>query len=398
MIAPLRTRSHGGRWEGPRLVKVAGPLEFSSGHFPVERMMLDVRRCTGKWTAGGALHTLPWGGYLGDEEDATPHHPSISLLDASGSIRHGDVLEIAPDGASVAVRYRRGDTGNVLFATERCNSYCLMCSQPPRQVDDAWRAAHLMEFVELVDRDEPEIAISGGEPTLLGPALAELVARCASTLPSTQVHILSNGRLLAVGGLAKAFEGIHHGLSWGIPLYGDTYTLHDFVVQSTGAFSETLRGLYALHQAKQRIEIRVVLVKPSVERLMELARYIYRNLPFVEHIALMGVEPIGFAKAHRDQLWIDPADAGDTLVRVIEWLAGRGLSVSLYNLPLCVLPPAVWPFARRSISTWKQSYLSACDECAVREQCGGFFRWTTPAWTSRAIRAIRPGGELCKSH
>ncbi|MGO4778911.1 His-Xaa-Ser system radical SAM maturase HxsC, partial [Lysobacter sp. 2RAB21] len=142
---------------------------------------------------------------------------------------------------------------------------------------------------------------------------------------------------------ADSFTGIHPSLTWGVPLYGDHYRLHDYIVQSPGAFAQTLRGLYALHAAGQHIEVRVVLTKPVMERLPDLARYLYRNLPFVEHIALMGTEPIGFAKAHHDELWMDPADMGSTLLDTAQFLSRRGMAVSLYNLPLCTLPEDLWP-------------------------------------------------------
>ncbi|MGO4220782.1 His-Xaa-Ser system radical SAM maturase HxsC [Lysobacter sp. TAF61] len=289
------------------------------------------------------------------------------------------------------MRYRRGDNGNVLFATERCNSFCLMCSQPPRQIEDDWRIEQLCALAELVDKDEPSIAISGGEPTLLGEGLPRIVERCADSLPHTHVHVLSNGRLFGEGVYAQSFRALHPSLTWGIPLYGDHHRLHDYVVQSQGAFAQTIRGLYALHAAGQRIEIRVVLVKPTVERLLDLARYMYRNLPFVEHVAFMGIEPIGFAKANHPALWIDPADMASSLADAVEFLTRRGLSVSIYNLPLCALPESLWQFARRSISNWKQDYLPACANCGVKDQCGGFFGWVTPDWTSRAIRPIETG-------
>jgi len=180
-------------------------------------------------------------------------------------------------------------------------------------------------------------------------------------------------------------------LSWGIPLYGDRYQLHDFVVQSAGAFAETLRGIYSLQDAGQRIEIRIVLLKPVVERLMQLARYIYRNMPFVEHVAFMGIEPIGFAKANRDALWIDPVDFAAELQGSIGYLNDRGVPASIYNLPLCVLPRELRKHARRSISTWKQDYLEVCDACAVKSACGGFFSWVTPEWTSRSIAPVMEG-------
>jgi len=297
------------------------------------------------------------------------------------------VVELNPLQKKVAIRYRRGDTGNVLFATERCNSYCLMCSQPPRDVQDDWRVRHLLDLIDLIDPEEPSLAISGGEPTLLGDGLVDVVAKCAHVLPNTHLHILSNGRLRETGLHAK-FAGLHPNLSWGIPLYGDRYALHDYVVQSEGAFAQTLRGLYALEAAQQRVEIRVVLVKPTVERLIQLARYIWRNLPFVEHVALMGIEPIGFAKAHQRELWADPADYGEVSSDAVGLLAEGGIPVSLYNLPLCALDRSLWPYAVQSISPWKNDYLPACDGCSVRQRCGGFFSWVTPAWTSRSISPI----------
>jgi len=133
-----------------------------------------------------------------------------------------------------------------------------------------------------------------------------------------------------------------------------------------------------------------------MERLIELARFIYRNLPFVEHVALMGTEPIGFARAHYDDLWMDPADMAPVLVKAVDFLSKRNVRVSLYNLPLCVLPEPLWAYSRKSISDWKRQYLPACEQCVVKERCGGFFSWTTDRWTSRAIEPVR--GASCAKH
>lgn len=374
-------------WSEPTLLKVAGLDEFASGIFPLERMLLDLR--VPEVASAGVLTGLPWAGFLVDETSAPrPDRPEVTLLGEQAVVRPGDVVEIRPGSSKIAVRYRRGDNGNVLFATERCNSFCLMCSQPPRDIEDSWRVDQLCTLTELIDKDEPSLAISGGEPTLLGAGLIKIVELCARTLPNTHIHVLSNGRRFEDRAYANAFSGVHPSLTWGIPLYGDHYRLHDYIVQSPGAFSQTLRGLYALHAAGQRIEVRVVLTKPVVERLPDLARYLYRNLPFVEHVALMGTEPIGFAKAHYDTLWMDPVDMGPALTEAALFLTRRDMAVSLYNLPLCTLPEGLRPLARRSISNWKQHYLPACDGCVLKPQCGGFFSWITPEWTSRAIAPI----------
>ncbi|WP_312309124.1 His-Xaa-Ser system radical SAM maturase HxsC [Stenotrophomonas indicatrix] len=386
-MLPLEARAELAPSAKASLLKVVSLAEFAQSALPFERLALDLRDVPADH-ASNELLNLPWGAVLPSGElRSAGEAPLVRLEGPPDVCKPGDVVELNPLQKKVAIRYRRGDTGNVLFATERCNSYCLMCSQPPRDVQDDWRVRHLLDLIDLIDPEEPSLAISGGEPTLLGDGLVDVVAKCAQVLPNTHLHILSNGRLRETGLHAK-FAGLHPNLSWGIPLYGDRYALHDYVVQSEGAFAQTLRGLYALEAAQQRVEIRVVLVKPTVERLAQLARYIWRNLPFVEHVALMGIEPIGFAKAHQRELWADPADYGDVLSEAVGLLAEGGIPVSLYNLPLCALDRSLWPYAVQSISPWKNDYLPACDGCAVRQRCGGFFSWVTPAWTSRSISPV----------
>lgn len=367
--------------------KVVDLGDFAAGHTPFERSVLDLR---GLPIADHAqLTSLPWRGFLVDGPEQGPAGRRwIQLHGAPETAKAGDVIETQPLIGKIAVRYRRGANGNVLFATERCDNYCLMCSQPPRQVADEWRLGKLLELVELIDRNEPSLAISGGEPTLLGDGLVDLIAKCAEQLPETGVHVLSNGRAFRDAVYAARFTGLSTRLSWGIPLYGDHFALHDYVVQRAGAFAETLRGLYALARAEQRIEIRVVLVKPTVQRLEELARFIYRNLSFVDHVALMGIEPIGFAKANHESLWIDPVDMAEALAGVVSHLGRRGILVSLYNLPLCTLPAELRPFAKRSISDWKQDYEPECEGCVMKDKCSGFFSWVTEEWRSRSIQPI----------
>src|SRR4051794_7705906 len=57
-----------------------------------------------------------------------------------GPLQHlsdGDIIRISPRSGELWVMYRRGAASNSMLLTERCNSYCLMCSQPPKAgIDD----------------------------------------------------------------------------------------------------------------------------------------------------------------------------------------------------------------------------------------------------------------------
>jgi His-Xaa-Ser system radical SAM maturase HxsC len=148
-------------------------------------------------------------------------------------------------------------------------------------------------------------------------------------------------------------------------------------VQAHGAFDQTVIGLHQLARYGMRVEIRVVLHAITIPRLIHLAEYIYRNLTFAEHIALMGLENIGYAPRNMDRLWIDPFDYQDRLEAAVDFLSTRGMNVSIYNHQLCVLRRSLWKFARKSISDWKNIYLEACQSCGVKDDCGGFFQWAT---------------------
>ncbi len=109
----------------------------------------------------------------------------------------------------------------------------------------------------------------------------------------------------------------------GIPIYGAEPSLHDYVVQARGAFDETIRGILNLGQLRQRIEIRVVIHKQTAPHLPEIAEFIARNLPFVEQVALMGLEMIGFARANLEDVWIDPFTYRSELVEAVRRLDRR---------------------------------------------------------------------------
>jgi MoaA/NifB/PqqE/SkfB family radical SAM enzyme len=66
--------------------------------------------------------------------------------------------------------------------------------------------------------------------------------------------------------------------------------VHDYVVQAKGAFDETILGILKLKDRGQRVEIRVVLHALTAPIIEDTDRWIARNLPFVDHVALMGLD------------------------------------------------------------------------------------------------------------
>lgn len=303
--------------------------------------------------------------------------PIVDRLRESDHFRSGDVVAMEGESGFVRSLYRPYERHHALFVTERCNSNCLMCSQPPKDKDDVHSlAVRNRELIRLMEPEPGYLTITGGEPTLLGDHLFGLIDQLKTALPRTELHMLTNGRTFAWPEYSQRFAALEHPkLCLGIPLYSDCAGEHDHVVQAKGAFDQTMMGLHQAARNGIRVEVRVVLHRLTIPRLTRLMEYIYRNLSFVEHVALMGLEYVGYTPRNIADLWIDPFDYQDELERAVRYLSVRGIAVSLYNHQLCVLRPSLWGYARKSISDWKNLFLPECESCGALAQCGGLFQW-----------------------
>ena len=222
--------------------------------------------------------------------------------------------------------WKHSATHNSVLLTEQCDNYCLMCSQPPKDRDDAWLFDRAKQIISLLPSSARSLGLTGGEPTLHADALIDLLEHCRDISPWLQLHLLSNGRRFADAGFASRYAQV--GLAdimVGIPVYAPEAGLHDFIVQARGAFEETIQGILNLASLGQSVEIRVVVQLHTVPVLIDLARYIARNLPFVDQVALMGLEMTGLARPNSAEVWIDPADYQRELVEATQILATAGV-------------------------------------------------------------------------
>jgi His-Xaa-Ser system radical SAM maturase HxsC len=299
-----------------------------------------------------------------------------------------DIVAVRPDDGRMRVLYRNNSHQNSILLTERCNHYCLMCSQPPKDVDDSYLMTETKELVKLIPQGAREIGFTGGEPTLYGDEFISLMQLCKNYLPNTAVHILSNGRAFKEIEFTRKYAAIDHpDMMIGIPIYSDDPVSHNHIVQAENAFDETIRGILNLKSLDQAVEIRIVLHKLNIGRLKNLCEFIARNLLFVDQVALMGLEIIGFTRANLDTLWVDPFEYKDQLSEAVGILNSYGIKVSVYNSQLCLVNKDVEPFYRRSISDWKNEYAPECEGCIRMSECGGFF---TSAINNKYSNSLKP--------
>lgn len=303
--------------------------------------------------------------------------PTITNIKDIHHIKEGDILAIRSD--TIRTLFRPYSEHNHIFATARCNSNCVMCSQPPLDIDDTEESYWIYsQMIQMLPDDVQFLGVTGGEPTILGTNLVNLINQIHNRFPKLLLDVLSNGRSFSDKYLLDVFSKIKHKnqVIWCVPLYSDVYYKHDYIVQANGAFYQTILGLHRLAALGFRTEIRVVLHNQSLERLDQLAMFIASNFPFINHVALMGIENIGYARRDFENLcpkW--NFKELKKLHNAIAILEDSQIITSIYNLPLCYLPQSFWKIARQSISDWKNSFHKDCSSCQVKNKCAGFFSW-----------------------
>jgi len=301
---------------------------------------------------------------------STPFVSNISI-EQLNEFNEGDVVLINNKGEIVFL-YEIKSNHNAIFVTERCNHRCIMCPQPP-VFDEEYKMPLNLKLISLIDKNTEELGITGGEPTLVGDKLFELIKAIKKHQPKASISLLSNGVKFADRSFAMKLAMCKcHDLQVDIPIFSDVAEEHNRIVGAK-TFYKTVAGLYNLALFHIQIGIRIVVHRQTYKRLPQLADYIYHNFPFVSQVAFLQMETTGMAETNLDDLWIDPYDYNEELKQAVLLLSNRGICARIYNAQLCVLPKEIREFACNSISDWKDGYLPECLNCKLKEQCGGLF-------------------------
>ena len=284
----------------------------------------------------------------------------------------GDIVRVTDEG-KVHFLFKPSNNDNSLFLTSKCNQKCKICPQPPK--DDKPLIYECLKVIRLLEPSPPSIGITGGEPTTAFEELLILLSELKKYHVTTWCQLLTNAVALAEADkAAKLAEIMGSQGSFGVPLYSDDEKTHNLIIGGYNNFYKAISGIYNLANNKSKIEIRCVITKQNYTRLPQYAEWLYYTFPFACHIAFMGYEPVGYGAINFKNHWINPAQYKEYLENAILSLSMKGMNVSIYNHPYCLLPKSIWDYAcQTSISNWKQSYPKKCLECQMNTKCGGIF-------------------------
>ena len=268
---------------------------------------------------------------------------------------------------------------NYFFVTGKCNSNCVMCPSPDisRQKGRNTSVDTLIEIAKHIPTDAPHLTITGGEPFMVGPDIFRFLEFLRAKFECTDFLLLTNGRIFAVDSYVERFvEKSPKNSIVAIPIHGSTANIHDMITQSNGSFNQTKIGIKKLLKAGIHVELRIVVNRLNKDDIHNIAQMISDELSEVDYVSIMAMEMTGSARVNQDKVWISYVDAAQVAEDAALVLIENGIDVKLYNFPLCTVKKEYWTLCEKSISPDKVRYAETCENCKMRNACGGVFAGT----------------------
>ena len=284
----------------------------------------------------------------------------------------GEIWLIFPDPKKAARFFRPSSNSNTLMFTERCDQYCIMCSQPPKNKDYLYW--NLYELALISVPRNTMFGISGGEPLLEKQSMLTLIDGVVAKRPDIKFHVLTNAQNFSEEDIS-ILTALNKNILWGIPLYSTDSKVHDSIVGKQGAHAQLIANFAILYRAGAQIELRTVLLQQNAGYLSLIVNFIADKIPWISYWALMQLEPIGFARISFEEKFFDSSKQFEVIKLALDCARIRGIAAKLYNFPYCSVDKRYRENTNKSISDWKNKYLETCNGCKEQEKCCGFFEW-----------------------
>lgn len=289
-----------------------------------------------------------------------------------------DVFEIDCLGNAYKY-YNNQSVDNAILITNQCNSNCVMCptAESIRQRETNYSADNLIEIIRHFPQDAPHITITGGEPFLLKKDIFKVFNYLKTNFDYSEYLLLTNGRAFCSKEYANLFaENAPTNIILGIPVHGHNSEIHDSITQAKDSFNQTIAGIKNLIARGADIELRIVVSKMNADDLTLISDLIISELKGIMCVKIIGLEMTGNAARNRDVVWIDYPTAFEKSKECIDNLIKAGIDVGIYNFPLCAVDKKYWNICEKSISDYKIRYTDDCNNCKVKDACGGIFSGT----------------------
>jgi len=268
----------------------------------------------------------------------------------------------------------------------KCNSNCIMCTNPSQFKDDDIDFSYKNikdrltrhrktknEFIE--DDAHDKFYLTGGEPTM-NPDLIKIIKEIYKQFPGKSVSLLTNGRSFIYEEYVKKIGKLSNLDEIIIPLHGHNRQSHDAITRSPGSFDQTFRGLSNIFKYKrkeQKIEIRIVISKFNYESIDKILMLIKKYFYMADSVPVIFMEFEGQAEENYSIIGLRYSEFRSQFVKLEKFL-GEVSGLRFYHFPLCVVPEKFWPYLWRTLPEYEVFFDEKCNKCKYKDYCLGIHK------------------------
>ena len=232
-------------------------------------------------------------------------------------LNEGDIIQVDKNGLVLILWDKKLNPHDAtLFITNQCNANCIMCPQPPKKDEYSFLKSNATILNYLKNEPIEYIGITGGEPTLKQEDLVVLLKKSQIFFRNASIALLTNARKLEDFSLAKELALSNQNIIFCISFPSDNADDFNQIMDAKN-YHHVLKAIQNLALLRQKIELRIVIMKLNYKRLLQISEFIYRNFPFVVHISFMGMEITGYAYDNFNQIEIMPQQYNENLLQAI---------------------------------------------------------------------------------
>lgn len=301
---------------------------------------------------------------------------------------------------------------NYIAVGYACNQFCKGCPCK-RKENINFSMEDLKERVDIIaDRDDHEVTLSGGEPTVHTDFL-ELVQYLMKK--GIYTTILTNAEKFAEPRFLEAFWGVVELDKIRIitTIHSSEASIHEEQNGKKGSFQESLDGLQRLFLKGIPITIKHCISKANYLDTKNFIEYMDDFFHPSVSIQLWGLDYSGLSKEDASELFIKFEDMQGAFEEALDCYLERaqknGRELHIFNIPLCAADPYYWDlFVKPSDREPYGKYFDPrntvesleddagkesihCNECYVKDICIGTYKSAFEYFGNDIVKTVYEG-------
>jgi len=267
----------------------------------------------------------------------------------------------------------------VICVWNKCNSRCLMCSNPSEfQARDSHKDYSFDALKARINKTniiDDKIILTGGEPTI-HPEFFKVISYIRKKFPRMIIELDTNARRFCYPEFTRKLLSFNK-INILTVLHGFNAETHDAVTRTPGSFDQAVKGIKNVFEYKDiglhDIELRIVITKITYKYAEKILAFAKKEFPEFDRVVVIFMEMEGQAKKNFKVVGLNYTQFKDYIPKIAKWIP-KFKELRFYHFPLCIIDYSLWKYTWRTLPDYEVTFLPECENCLYKKYCLGIHK------------------------